>query len=126
MRGLLKAFLIGALATGGSVIAIQGTAGAYPNCERTASAPSFNGDNISGPYSVTCSRSVPQATLTGRIKEDRNNLPDVVHDTESLEFTDDRSSTVDTKTCQDGDAIYTEAQINSESPAQSSRRTMHC
>jgi hypothetical protein len=64
--------------------------------------------------------------LHGRIKEDRSSLPDVVHDHESFTFEDDLEFTVETTSCQDNDNIYTEAQINNEGPAQSSRREMKC
>ncbi|MDG4795427.1 hypothetical protein [Micromonospora sp. WMMD1082] len=115
-----------ALAVGGAVVAGAVPALAYPHCERYAGLPVFSGSNISGSYSVSCTQTVPSATLYGRIKEDRNNLPDVVHDTESITFTHSNSSTVSTSTCQNGDMIYIEAQINNETPAQSSGREMHC
>ncbi|MEQ4305083.1 hypothetical protein ABNF97_27505, partial [Plantactinospora sp. B6F1] len=76
--------------------------------------------------SLHCTTTVSPATLWGRIKEDRNNQPDVTHDQESVTFTNDRSETVSTTTCQDDDTIYIESQINSEPANQSSGRTMNC
>jgi hypothetical protein len=75
---------------------------------------------------VICDRKVGSNTLYGRLKEDRPTLPDTVHDTESFTFTNTDEDSVITSTCQDGDDLYTEAQINKESPLQSSRREMSC
>jgi hypothetical protein len=110
----------------GGIVVSELPAMAYAYCERYANSPTFSGSQISGELRVTCSRKVREATLHGRIKEDRNNLPDIVHDTESDRFTDDIFPTVSTSTCQDDDDIYIEAQINTESPAQSSRVEMNC
>lgn len=111
---------------GAAFVATETPALAYTACERYANAPTFSSSRISGKVSVSCSRLVPAATLHGRIKEDRSSLPDIVHDHESLTFETSSSFIVETSSCQDNDRIYTEAQINSESPAQSSRREMNC
>jgi hypothetical protein len=114
-------------ATGATITITTATARAYDGCANPfASTPKFSGSEIWGEYSVNCSRTVAQATLHGRIKEDRNNLPDVVHDHESVNFTKDARDQVNTTTCQDGDRIYVEAQINNESPSQSAGIIMNC
>ncbi|MDQ1306260.1 MAG: hypothetical protein QG671_2092 [Actinomycetota bacterium] len=126
VRTSMRIGFLAALTVGASLCAVEGTAWAYSKCERYASAPNFSGSTITGVAKVQCSATVPAATLHGRIKEDRGYQPDVVHDTESVRFTGSKSITVRTSGCQDDDHIYTEAQINGETPAQSSRREMQC
>ena len=126
MRSSLKFAAAVFLAATASLAAVQAPAFAYSGCERYAKAPTFSGDNINGNVWTTCSRIVARADLHGRIKEDRNNLPDAVLDHEKTSFEFSSEFTVETNNCQDNDMIYTEAQINNESPAQSSRREMNC
>jgi hypothetical protein len=126
MRAVTRLAAVVALATGGSVVAVEGTAWALATCERFVFPPTFSGSTISGSYQVSCTETVRSSTLYGRIKEDRTGFPDVVHDTESISFTRSGRDDVVTSTCQNGDDIYTEGQINGEVPAQSSRREMRC
>jgi hypothetical protein len=126
MRAFPRLFLAAVLSTGGALVATSGPVHAHPYCVPWASNPTWEGSTIYGQYVVDCSRTVARATLHGRIKEDRNSLPDVVHDHESITFTRDSGGEVRTTTCQDGDAIYMESQINNEGPYQSDRKTMAC
>lgn len=130
MKLQAKIFALCLATVAASTVMLEGTASAKAYCERFAHSPDFTGSggtaSIAGLYNVVCSRTVSSATLYGRIKEDRSGFPDVVHDTESFSFTSSKDDYVQKTTCQNGDAIYIEAQINSESPAQSSRRTQSC
>lgn len=126
MRKTISSTLaVGALVTG-SLLATAMPAAAKAYCERYTQSPAFTGSTIDAYYYVDCSRTVTAATLYGRLKEDRSGVPDVVLDTESVRFTGDAGDHVTTVSCQDGDLIYSEAQINSESPTASSRREMNC
>jgi hypothetical protein len=124
-RCVLKA-MFSVVAVLGSLVAVSLPAQALPNCERFAKTPDFSGTFIYGTYWVTCTATVSQASLYGRIKEDRVNQPDVVHMQGRVLFTNTNSFSMIKYTCQNGDDIYNEAQINSEKPYQSSRAEMHC
>lgn len=126
MKRIAKWTALAVLAAGGGVLGVQLPAAAYAYCERYASAPTFSGSSISGFYRVDCTRTVATATLYGRLKEDRVAFPDSVIDTEWIYFTNDNSDFVQISQCRNQNLIYTEAQINSESPTQSSRRSMYC
>jgi hypothetical protein len=130
MKQQVRAFALCMATVAAATVTLQGTAFAKAYCERYAGSPAFDGTGdsafISGRYWVVCSRTVSRSTLYGRIKEDRTAFPDVVHDTESFTFTGSKSDYVEKQTCQNNDSIYIEAQIDSEAPAQSSRRTQHC
>lgn len=125
----IQAIAVGFAIAGGSFAATEAPATAKAYCERYTQPPAFYaGATIDAYYYVTCSQSVSQATLYGRLKEDRSSTPDVVLDTESVTFKNKGTTGdhVTTSSCQNGDLIYSEAQINSETPTTSSRREMSC
>ncbi|MEQ4301553.1 hypothetical protein ABNF97_09195 [Plantactinospora sp. B6F1] len=51
-KRIVRAVAVVVLAAGGAVVASMVPAMAYPNCERHVGLPVFDGNNISGPYSV--------------------------------------------------------------------------
>lgn len=123
----IHAAALGLALAGGSFVVTEVPAAAKAYCERYTQAPAFySGATIDAYYYVTCSQSVSQATLYGRLKEDRSSAPDVVLDTESITFRNKGTTGdhVTTSSCQNGDLISSEAQINSETPTTSSRRQM--
>lgn len=124
-KSISSLMTIGVLAAG-SLLATAAPAAAKAYCERSSQPPTFYGSTMDAYYSVTCSRNVSQSKLTGRLKEDKNSAPDIVHVTTWIYFTGTKGAHATRNSCQNGDLIYSEAQIDSEPPSNSSRREMNC
>jgi hypothetical protein len=63
MHIMVKAAMVGMLASGGSVFAVGNAAWAIAYCERLTGPPQFSGSQISGFYAVICDRKVGSNTL---------------------------------------------------------------
>jgi hypothetical protein len=127
-KPIVRLLLAGLLVSGGGLIGSQSAAWADAPwwCHPGAYPAMFDGNLIEGDYWVTCISPTHAKKLFGRIKEDRPFMPDAVHATDYFWFRDDMGKRMSARTCQDGDAIYIESQIEDGKPAQSARQEMHC